>query len=121
MFTGFPRGLPGTGLLLLRVAVSLSILFPEFGGSNAAHSTALQIASAFLTFMLLVGFLTPITAFVYAALQIARIPSGIAAGLISSLTACALAMTGGGAYSIDALLFGRRKLVVRSTPGEKNH
>jgi hypothetical protein len=29
-------------------------------------------------------------------------------------------MMGSGAYSLDSLLFGRRKLVAHSTPGEKN-
>jgi hypothetical protein len=107
------------GLLILRVAVGLSILLPELTTGCGTHLVGLAIA-VILTVALVIGFLTPVAALACVLLQIMEASCDTLMVPISSLMACSLGMMGSGAYSLDSLLFGRRKLVAHSTPGEKN-
>src|SRR5262249_62136619 len=74
-----------------------------------------------------VGFLTPVAqiAFVFAELLVIRPQLAIGAvealphgdvRLLSTLVAIGLALVGPGAYSIDARIFGRRKIVIPARP-----
>jgi hypothetical protein len=69
---------------------------------------------------LAVGLLTPLTASICLLIQILRVPSAILPGSIAVLITCALATMGAGAYSFDAILYGRRKIVLHSSPDEKS-
>jgi hypothetical protein len=106
------------GLLTLRVAVSLSILLPKLTLAYGTHMLGLTI-SVILATSLLLGFLTPIAALACIPIQLLGFSCDNLMAPIAPLMACSLGMTGSGAYSIDSLLFGRRRIVVHSTPGEK--
>lgn len=69
---------------------------------------------------LIVGLLTPLTASLCLLIQIMRIPSGLLSSSIAALITCASAMLGAGAYSLDAVFYGRRKIVLHSSPEEKS-
>lgn len=108
--SAFPRGLSGAALLLLRVSTGLALNF----GSDAAH--VLPVSPHFLLLCvaaaLAVGIFTQPVAML-AALIIAATYAGSANVLpfsfgLHSLVAAALALMGAGAYSVDAILFGRR-------------
>jgi hypothetical protein len=107
----FPSGLPGIALLLLRVSVAFTVLL--YGYARREVLAVMVLASLLLLAVtLLVGFLTPIVALLATAVQCAGPwgPSISNTGFvtISILNALALTLLGPGAYSFDALRFGRR-------------
>ncbi len=98
LFSTFPGGVPGVGLLLLRAVV---------GGWSILHGGIPAIAAGGL---LAIGFLTPLAA----GLSVAILGFSDARWLVS----LALALLGPGAFSLDARLFGRREIIIprRSNP-----
>jgi hypothetical protein len=115
----FPQGGPGIALVLLRLSVAAAFLL-NAQGRLSAFSTYLLIAAIwpFVT-LLILGFLTPISAVVACVSGIAELvisPQSDHSTLVlivaSILNAAALALLGPGAYSLDAWLFGRRVMVI---------
>lgn len=109
-FSIFPGGPRGAALLLLRIsAASLMALGAATPGDPPAWSRAgmLVVAAA-----LLAGICTRLAAGICAILAAAAFirTGGTLSWLtgLQALNAAALAILGGGAYSIDARLFGRR-------------
>jgi hypothetical protein len=121
LFSMFPAGLPGLALILLRVSVASTVLVLWVGQRDdlPLWLTTVFIATAAL---LTAGFLTPIVALLAMAVQFASILFGfapwplVAVALI--LNAAALALLGPGAYSYDAVRFGRRVVDLRSNQDE---
>jgi uncharacterized membrane protein YphA (DoxX/SURF4 family) len=114
LFSTFARGWPGIGLLLIRIVAGGSLIIDgveQFQSGQVAHSLALfAIGDGVL---LLAGLWTPIAGFLVIAFSLFGIliqhhdpyPS-ILLGAIGG----ALALVGPGAISIDAWLFGWKKL-----------
>ena len=112
--SGFPRGGAGLGLLMLRMAVGLQL----FCASQRTdilpwwQATLVGIVGA----ALVLGVLTPLAGMLTAAYQILSLASAgwahAAPLLIAAMTVIALVLIGPGAYSADARLFGRRRLVL---------
>jgi hypothetical protein len=115
LFSMFPEGGPGAGLLLLRLSVALPLLLHPSGGPLMHAMLALPAIG------LCLGVLTPLLAVVcglfsfydFMVMGGATLPE---AG-IKLLTAGALALLGPGAHSLDARLFGRRVITL---PPRKN-
>lgn len=115
LFSMFPEGGPGAGLLLLRLSVALSMLLHPSGGPLMHALLALPAIG------LCLGVLTPLLAamcclfsfYDFMVLGGATLPE---AG-IKILAAGALALLGPGAHSLDARLFGRRVITL---PARKN-
>lgn len=111
MFSMFPSGLPGFALLLLRISVALTLLL--HGYTRREELAAVALASVLLlAIALVVGFLTPIVALLAMAVQFVGPWRGgmpiLGFVALSILNALALALLGPGAYSFDAVRFGRR-------------
>ena len=116
--SSFPRGGAGAGLLILRVAVGLQLMMEN--GCGGATPWWLVLLALALVLALAVGVLTPVAAlcsvgFDAACLLHADWPHA-AMLTIGAMTAIALVLLGAGAYSLDARLFGRRRLVVPPDP-----
>lgn len=110
LFSTFPTGRAGIGLLLLRLAAGVFLIMrsrPFFDGTWAAVTIgSIAVVSAVL---LAAGFLTPVAGVLGVAT--ALLGDGAAwAGL--AVDAAALVLIGPGAYSVDARLFGRREIVI---------
>jgi hypothetical protein len=114
----FPAQRPGFALLLMRVALAVLLLgtvgrqFMHFG------SPWFLLAPVVVALALTLGFITPVASALCVVLELTIWATS--AGAIQALHACAildaiaLAMLGPGAYSLDARLFGRRQVVIRS-------
>lgn len=115
LFSTFPCGWPGAGLVLLRAVVAVPLIR---AGLLAASSTApalLDLVIGVAALLLLIGFSTPIAAAVIAVLQFALAWSTPAAPwpfLQAGAQAAVLAMLGPGGCSIDARIFGRKQIQI---------
>ena len=115
LFSTFPNSWPGLGLLILRFSLASSCIAIEMQPSEAGplvslfHGAAIACGS-----LLLAGLWTPIVALILAVLLLWSGISRRPDALPFMLTAIAVstAMLGPGAWSLDALLFGRKKIDV---------
>jgi uncharacterized membrane protein YphA (DoxX/SURF4 family) len=123
LFSTFPDGWPGAGLLLLRVGAAIPLLY--FGIAGTAGSLgqplniALRIVAAAGGILLLLGLWTPIAGIAVAIdeLWIAFSPSVAQLSdqwlhILLAILAAAVAMLGPGAWSVDARLFGRKRFEI---------
>lgn len=116
LFSTFPNAWPGCGLLLLRVACSAPLLVA--GGAKlwagpVDTGFAIELFSALTAMSILAGLWTPLAASSQALLQGAFAFAGETfewAHLALALTNVSLAMLGPGALSIDARLYGRKRI-----------
>ena len=125
LFSAFPDGWPGFGLLLLRIVVGVTTAVQGdvhlVAVANLTLGTGviagLAIASGVAV---LIGFLTPLTGVVLSLIiPLFWFPSPAAglfldkiAALLIMSDAIAIALLGPGACSVDALLFGRREVLI---------
>ena len=119
LFSTFASGAPGAGLLLLRVA-GASIFFLNaatapwrIGGSAAL---LLQLVSLAVGVLLVAGVWTPFVATLAAIAAVLNgfaDPAAIRYWLVAAICA-ALALLGPGAWSIDARLFGWKRIDINA-------
>ena len=114
LFSTFPNGWPGRGLLLQRVVTTAFLFYCGVGYLNELPESALMfphVIGAGAGFVLLVGLWTPIcgTLIAIAELWIAfSWANGGGIPILLATSGAALAVIGPGAWSIDARLFGRK-------------
>ena len=120
LFSSFANGWPGGGLLVQRLLVSAGLLYFAFEclrTSPVCRSAVPQGIGAAAGILLLAGLWTPLAGILAAAVEvwIAVSPSGNAAIPVGlAVLALTLAMIGPGAWSVDARLYGRKRI---SLPG----
>jgi hypothetical protein len=114
LFSMFPPGWPGIGLLLLRSSVAFALLAESYPREGLPGW--LRGATILLSLILFAGYLTPIAAAIglvlHGLISFKFGGDSAAVTLIVSLDAVALALIGPGAYSVDASRFGRRVLAL---------
>jgi putative oxidoreductase len=115
LYSTFPSGVPGGGLLLLRLAAGFPLVV---SGAAGLHGEApglplgLNLAGIVAGLLLIPGVWTPYAGVLQAAVEgLLGLQSGTAEmHLIRAATGVALAGLGPGAWSIDARLFGRKRI-----------
>jgi putative oxidoreductase len=117
LFSTFPNGWPGTGLLLLRLTAGLSLVVGElsrWAGLSESTILTLRVARLSAALLLAVGFWTPVAGMAQAIVEVwIGIGEGsMALHVIVASIGLSLAMLGPGAWSVDARLFGRKRIDV---------
>ena len=111
-FFVYPSGLSGAALLFLRLSVALSL--SNMALAPLASPLSLTLGLVLFILGLSLGLCTRIFACMGAAIFLAQLVLGASTtptSLVADLLAAAgLAMAGPGAFSLDALRFGRRTL-----------
>jgi putative oxidoreductase len=116
LFSTFPNGWPGCGLLLLRVTCSAPLLVigsAKLWGAQVDASFWIELFSSLTAMLILAGLWTPLAASSQAVLQgVLAFASGTFewAPLVLAITNTSLVMLGPGSLSIDARLYGRKRI-----------
>jgi hypothetical protein len=116
LYSTFAGSWPGIGLLLMRCVVGAVLLVGP--GLEMWHEPSLPIALssaplALAGLLLVVGLWTPLAGVIVAVIQISqilRVDEHPVAGLLIGTIAAGLAMLGPGRWSVDARLFGWRRI-----------
>jgi putative oxidoreductase len=118
LYSTFPNGPPGIGLLLLRLAVGGSLIAEPISMMLPIPPSLLWAAHILLVAVgvcICIGLWTPLMGAVQgiAELAMALYPAnGYEHHLLLAVLAISLAMLGPGAWSIDAQIFGRKRITI---------
>jgi putative oxidoreductase len=118
LYSTFPAGKPGVGLLLLRLAAGCSLIVERIQMMLPTPTFPLweiHVALIIIGICICLGFWTPILAGIEGVgelLMMATNPARYESHLLLAVLGISLAMLGPGAWSIDALIFGRKRIMV---------
>lgn len=116
LFSTFPEGWPGTGLVFLRAVMAIPLVQATTTGPLASTlplSLSLQLITAICSALLIIGLWTPIAGVFMALCELSLLFftfSGASMHIVLGALGAALAMLGPGAWSVDAHLFGRKRI-----------
>jgi putative oxidoreductase len=116
LFSTFPNSWHGFGLLILRAATGLSLIAVAQMAGDLGHTPGLlaRFVMGGAAVLIWIGLWTPLAAVAGAAIQIIVIGFGHEFNLslvVFAALGLSLAMLGPGAWSFDARLFGRKRIL----------
>ena len=128
MFSSYPDGMLGVGLLLFRLIIGVvtfafAVRWIASAADRSPYVWAIGIISAACGLLLVVGLMNLIAGVTASASILAvtfssgSLPSALSSGgavlnLVIAVLAFGLALTGPGAFSIEGRLYGRREILV---------
>jgi hypothetical protein len=115
LYSMFPTGRPGVALLLLRFGLSALLLGGMWGSVVRPGMPLVMLVQWAIVVALWLGVLTPVVTLLFMAIEVSTL---LGTGTpLQAMHTCvifngaALALLGPGAYSIDARLFGRQRII----------
>ena len=122
LFSAFPNGWPGVGLLLLRALVAVTLIAQTLTYLGSTNLSLIDYFLAGLAFViaacLLIGLMTPIVAIIVGLSAVALAGSNafqLTQTLLNLIIlSTAISLLGPGAFSFDARMFGRREILIRN-------
>ena len=107
----FPSGYAGCALVLLRLCVTGSLALALY---QNCHSRMIFFISLLPSAFVLIGLVTPAASSLVMVLEASSLRQEVASLTIvlHMLTTLSLLMLGPGAYSLDARLYGRRRVLI---------
>jgi putative oxidoreductase len=116
LYSTFPNSWPGLGLLILRFATGLSLaaVANVVGDLTDAAGLLARCAVGGVAVLIWIGLWTPLAAVAGAAIQIIVIAFGHEfkwSLVVFAAVGLSLAMLGPGAWSFDARLYGRKRII----------
>jgi uncharacterized membrane protein YphA (DoxX/SURF4 family) len=119
LFSTFPNGRPGAGLLLLRFAVGASLIVekvPLIWVIPQSFGLEVRIVMVCVGIALLCGLWTPVVGALAAAIELLiafSLAGGDATHILLAILSFSLALLGPGAWSIDGHIFGRKRIDIK--------
>ena len=114
LYSTFARGWPGIGLFCLRLVSAIAVFTVDGAQFTSAPSLLRTVIPGAAALLLFAGLWTPIAGGALAIFEVWAAFSGKGnfwAEILLAVISAALAMLGPGAWSIDARLFGRKRLI----------
>jgi putative oxidoreductase len=118
LFSTFPEGWPGAGLVFLRAVAAIPLVRHGIAGLMTAPPPAVaafHLIAAGAAALLLVGFWTPVAGVMVAVAETCLAfshPNDPWTHILHGALGASLAMIGPGAWSVDARLFGRKRIQI---------
>ena len=130
LFSTFPNGWPGAGLLLVRIGLGTALISFGVVGFLSRAADAISTTEHFTTIaagiLLLAGLWTPLAGGLAALEETGQVLSSYSSmreavwiHVLVAILSLGLAMLGPGAWSIDARLFGRQRFDLHRPPRSK--
>lgn len=119
LFSSFAHGWPGAGLLIMRLAAGAAVITAnttKLLGGLPFDATVLHVFAIAGGLLLVLGLWTPIAGSLIAATQLWIVfsqPNDPWTNILLVALGLGLALVGPGAWSIDARLFGWKRLNIR--------
>ena len=115
LYSSYPSGIPGIALVLLRLSVAILLFADGDSRSSLARSNPLFFFTLAVAAALCAGGGTKLAAFLALAVQallLVRSPQeNIVLSAIFMTQSLSAAMLGGGYYSIDGFVYGRKRVI----------
>jgi putative oxidoreductase len=115
LFSTFPCGLPGAGLVLLRLAAAIPLVYTGLLTASSPAPVLVEVITAGAAILLLLGLWTPIAGGLIAVVELGLALSHPAEPwrfVHFGILGAALALLGPGGCSVDARLFGRKQIQI---------
>ena len=115
LFSTFPGGLPGAGLVLLRAVAAIPLAYMGLLTVASSSPAILEVVAAAAAILLLIGFWTPLAGGLIAVAELGLAvlhPAEPWVYVHFATMGAALAMLGPGGCSLDARLFGRKQIQI---------
>jgi putative oxidoreductase len=115
LFSTFPCGLPGAGLVLLRGAAAIPLIQAGVLTASSPAPVIVELVAAGAAILLLIGLWTPLAGGLIAVAELGLAlshPADPSPFVHFGVMAAALAMLGPGGCSVDARLFGRKQIEI---------